>query len=89
MTIKQIKAETPAPGLTVDEAKTELKAKTKSQIEIETAYKWGSRAIAAIQMGKLESDIEAYKQEALEHAALAEDDFKTLRIIDAEIKKAK
>jgi hypothetical protein len=48
----------------------ELKTKTLKQIQIETAYKWGGRALAAMQLG-LQHDAIEYAHEAIEHGALS------------------
>jgi hypothetical protein len=58
-------------------AQAELSQKTIDQIQIETAYTWGARAIVAMQAylrtGDLYwfEDATSYKDEAIEHAALA------------------
>jgi hypothetical protein len=48
----------------------ELQALTLKQIQVETAYKWAGRALAAASLGKGHDAIE-YAHEALEHAALS------------------
>lgn len=71
----------------------EVQEKDEEDIEIETSYKWASRAIACFQL-YTETELvtwllkgEDYRHEALEHAALAKDHGKTLNIIDKEIEK--
>ena len=62
----------------VEAAQKELENKTIHDIQEETVYKWGSRALAAI--NKFDSDSNAlwlfdakeYYHEALEHAALCD-----------------
>ena len=67
--------------------------KEEEEVEIETAYKWASRAIACFQLHaetKLTKWLikgEDYRHEALEHAALAKDRGDTLNIIEDEIEK--
>lgn len=51
----------------------ELQQKTLQQIQAETAYKWAYRAWAAYQLN-LVHDVVEYRHEALEHAALCDDD---------------
>lgn len=50
----------------------ELSAKSLSDIQRETAYKWAGRACAAVMLG-LDEDAHEYAHEALEHSALCED----------------
>jgi hypothetical protein len=77
----------------IDEALDEVQNKKEEQIETETAYRWASRSCACYQLHKETGLIkwllkaEDYCHEALEHAALAKDNGKTLKIIEAEIKK--
>jgi hypothetical protein len=82
----------------VKEAFEEIKSKTYQQIEQETGKKWGDRACACFWFASLEPDgpklkfwlmeAEAYKEEAIEHAAKAQDlDFKTLREVSEKIQK--
>ena len=64
-------------ALDVKKAKAELNAKTMQQIQLETAWTWASRAVAAYQLYKERGDLkwllegEAYADEAQEHAAFA------------------
>jgi hypothetical protein len=51
----------------------ELRHKTLVQIQVETAYTWAYRSWAARQHA-LDADAQEYAHEALEHAALSEDD---------------
>jgi hypothetical protein len=59
----------------IQEARRELLNKSKTQIEEETAIKWGARAIAAYSLFAESGDLEAfadateYHHEALEHAS--------------------
>ena len=65
----------------VDKAKAELAKKSLSDIQGETAYVWGARAIAAYECFQVANDPKwsskwisealEYRHEALEHAALA------------------
>lgn len=58
-------------------ALTEVQAKTDTQIEIETAYKWGSRALACYLLHERSGELrwflraEDMRHEAIEHAALS------------------
>lgn len=77
----------------VDAAKKEVQEKQEEEIEVETAYKWASRAIACFQL-HAETELvkwlikgEDYRHEALEHAALAKDGGDTLNAIEKEIEK--
>lgn len=77
----------------VEGAKKEVQAKKETEIEVETAYKWASRAIACFELHK-ETELikwllkgEDYRHEALEHAALAKDGGDTLNAIEKEIEK--
>ena len=60
-------------------AYVEVTTKSKAQIEKETAYKWGSRAIACFQLYHSTGDTrwflqgEDHRHEAIEHAAFAEE----------------
>lgn len=73
-------------GLDVEKAQNELQEKTLKIIQIETAYTWASRSIAAyryctaayqagqrVQAELWRHDAEEYAHEAIEHAALADD----------------
>lgn len=56
------------------EAVPELQSKTLSTIQVETALKWGGRALAARALGQPDADVTEYAHEAVEHAALSGDD---------------
>lgn len=81
----------------VDAALREVRSKTHDQIERETAYKWGSRAIACYILLRDEGypgkrldwflKAEDFRHEALEHAAMAGDAGMTLREVEAEIER--
>lgn len=89
MTIKRIVTANEAakpPKIDVASAIEELQSKSLEDIEIETAYKWASRAIAAWRLGKIE-DAVTYHHEALEHASLIDDDFETLKNVAVEMSK--
>jgi hypothetical protein len=62
----------------VEAAKKEITTKSLNTIQKETAYKWASRAMAAKEMFSFNSqfmlDYNEYVHEALEHAALVEDE---------------
>jgi hypothetical protein len=60
------------PHALILESAAELQAKSEQDIELETAIRWGARAIAAYEMGNFLSG-EDYFHEALEHAALVGD----------------
>ena len=64
----------------VSEAEQELQQKTKEDIQRETAFKWAARCIAAWRLGK-KDDADDYYHEAIEHAALVEDDCITLKAV--------
>lgn len=72
-------------------AAKEISEKTDSDIQIETAFKWASRAIVCYRLYKGTGKIawlqraEDYKHEAIEHASLAADDFKTLKTVAVEL----
>lgn len=61
----------------VAKAQAELQQKTITQIQAETAYVWGSRAMAALRYYKSNgtagwlANYQSYLDEAIEHAALA------------------
>ena len=71
----------------------EIQEKSDSVIQIETAYKWGSRAIVCYRIYKKTRDLkwlqraEDYKHEAIEHASLAEDGFETLKAVAERLKE--
>ena len=73
-------------------AAKEISEKTDSTIQIETAYKWASRAVVCYRLykrtGKLKwlQQAEDYRHEAVEHASLADDDFETLKAVTDELK---
>lgn len=62
----------------LDSARKEIREKTLDQIQRETAYKWASRALAAREMFEDDQqfilDYAEYTHEALEHAALVDDE---------------
>ena len=58
----------------IEDAIEELEAKDIQQIQVETAIKWCGRAIAAQSLGKEEREITEYAHEAIEHAALSDDE---------------
>lgn len=80
--------------LNIQAALEEVTAKSESQIQIETAYKWAARAIACYRLygrtGLLHwlTRAEEYKHEAIEHAAVAEDSCVTLKQLDKKMKDA-
>lgn len=65
----------------IDNGLAELQEKTIREVQRETAYKWAGRACAAAMLNLDEGDVHEYAHEALEHAALCEDDrvIKTVR----------
>lgn len=78
-------------SLKVKEARKELEDKTYREIEVETAWKWASRAAAAYEKVKESGNklgawsvAEEFYHEAVEHAALSEDEGELLK----KIKKA-
>jgi hypothetical protein len=63
------------------DARRELLAKTREDIERETAWKWAARAVAAYELAQvrrfpvartLMHDARTYLDEAIEHAAMAD-----------------
>ena len=68
------------------EALNELQSMSLKQIQVETAYKWAGRALAAAHLGKSHDAIE-YAHEALEHAALSGRDV-VLREVREALKRA-
>ena len=77
----------------VPAAMKEVQAKSEPQIEVETAYKWASRALACYQLYRATRDLawflraEQYRHEAFEHAAVAGDEGHTLQSIEVTIGK--
>lgn len=71
----------------IAEARAELSQKSRSQIEEETAFKWGSRAVAAYGFYRQTHeprwlrDAETYFSEGVEHASLADDSGEVLRAV--------
>lgn len=69
----------------LEAARKELNEKSLEQIQKETAYKWASRALAARELFDQDQqfilDYNEYVHEALEHAALVEEDgfFQTVK----------
>jgi hypothetical protein len=51
-------------------ARNELSRKSLKDVQVDTAYTWASRAVAAVNLQRL-SDAREYWHEAVEHAALA------------------
>ena len=64
------------------DALQELQVMTLKQIQVDTAYKWAGRALAAVNLGRGHDAIE-YAHEALEHAALSGKDSVLREIRDA------
>jgi hypothetical protein len=62
----------------IESAKKEITSKSLDTIQKETAYKWASRALAAKEFFQVNPqfmlDYNEYVHEALEHAALVEED---------------
>ena len=73
------------------EAHADLLRKTEKEIEVETAIKWGARAIAAFELFQEQEAIKYFIwgedlfHEALEHAALAKDYGRTLESLQAQV----
>lgn len=65
-------------------ATTELARKSLRDIQVETAYTWAARAVAAAKSGNI-VDAHEYWHESLEHAALA--GLPILQAITAEVGK--
>jgi len=72
----------------------EVLTKSEGLIQRETAYKWASRAIACYTLYAENQELhwalraEEYRHEAIEHAAVAEDDCATLSFIEQKMKAA-
>lgn len=83
------------PQFDVAAALSEVQSKAEEQIEIETAYKWGSRAMACYQLYSQTKNVkwllqaEDYRHEAIEHASLAKDSGNTLRVVEEALDKYK
>ena len=85
--------------LNIKEAKEELTNKSYKDIQTETTWKWGSRAAASYQnlidtvnnheKLMLSYLAEEYYHEAIEHAALVEDDGKLVKKFQQEIAELK
>ena len=81
--------------LDIEKGLSELKTKSLVEIERATAITWGSRAVASFQLAMQASGLtqrfrhfnegETYRQEALEHASMAEDAGKLLLQVHDEI----
>jgi N-methylhydantoinase A/oxoprolinase/acetone carboxylase beta subunit len=81
--------------LDAKKARKELAKKTLEDIEHETAITWGSRAVASYQLAheargaadavRRFAEGETYRQEALEHAAMVEDEAHLVALIADEI----
>lgn len=73
------------------QAAAELSARTAAEIQIDAAYRWAGRAVAAYRIyhrtGILHARDQAveYAHEACEHAAMALDGGKTLRLVEGAI----
>lgn len=79
------------------DAREELESQSMLEIERATAKTWGGRAAAAYQLAREHegtarlrwiADAENYRQEAIEHAAMAED-FEFFRQIIEDLKEAR
>lgn len=57
----------------IDKATAELAEKSLADIQVETALTWCGRACVAARMG-LGADAKEYAHEAIEHAALSDED---------------
>lgn len=85
---------TKSPKHRFDEARAEVRAKSDKVIERETAKKWAARAVACYEKYASSHErrwlvrAENYKQEAIEHGALAEDG-KTLTEVKREMSAAR
>jgi hypothetical protein len=81
------------PEFDIESAIKEVQDKTEQEIEIETAYKWASRSCACYELYedtkllKWLLKAEEFKNEALEHAALAKDSGRTLKVVEDEMDK--
>jgi len=83
--------------ISIEEAIKELQEKTLDQIQRETAIKWAGRALAARHLAsesevaevqyQLSMDHNEYVHEALEHAALVEDEGQFLVELKKELSK--
>lgn len=81
--------------LSAEKALEELRSKKMEEIERITAITWGGRALASYQLAQEQRDVggrfrhfyegENYRQEALEHASMAEDGGELLRQVHDEI----
>ena len=61
----------PAIQKAFQESLGELQQKSLKAVQIETAYRWAGRALAAAQLGLPATDVHEYAHEAIEHAALS------------------
>jgi hypothetical protein len=74
-------------------AKDELATKTYFEIEKDTAFKWAARAIESYKKAEPSGDLELflnaeeYRHEAIEHAAMVNDNFETLKEIEIKIEE--
>ena len=79
------------PLVVTQDAYNEILTKTDKTINIETAYKWAGRAVAAFDQyrktGTLEWVLrgEDYRHEALEHASLVGDGGELLAMLEKQI----
>ena len=70
--------------LDIQGALEEMLSKGEGQIQRETAHKWAARAVACYRIYAKTRQVywalraEEYRHEAIEHAAVAEDDCRTL-----------
>jgi hypothetical protein len=81
--------------LDAKKARKELGKKTLEDIEHETAITWGGRAVASYQVAheakgtadavRRFAEGETYRQEALEHAAMVEDEAHLVALVAEEI----
>lgn len=89
----------PRSALDVERALSELSVKDRAQIESETATTWASRAIASYTLAVRAPDRptqvlrfsegDEYSSEAREHAALVQDNGKTLAYVTGEMEKVR
>lgn len=78
-------------------AVAEVRSKSASRLDFETADRWASRSIACYRLAKEARDVDEkaeylaratdYRHEALEHAALVGDRGKTVRVVQDRIDK--
>jgi hypothetical protein len=84
----------------VEAALDEVQSKSHAEIEQETAYKWGARALACYKLHRDEAEVKDgedpwllkasdFANEAMEHAAMVMDDGETLHIVEHALDQAK